>query len=290
MIRTFLAALALLFATAPASAYWEYGHETVAEIAWANIKPATKVQVRKLLARAAVMDTPQCPAATIEQASVWADCVKPLKGPDGKGRFDYAYSWHYQNVNVCQPFDLTAACKDGNCVSAQIEKAVATLRNRVSSEKARVEALLFLVHLVGDLHQPMHAGDKGDRGGNDLKAAYGIFGPERFGLHQVWDGPLPERAISTPPSLVRRYSSAERARLGAGSVTDWSRESWQVSRDVVYAGALGGDACVPSHPVVIDEPTIEKAVPVLRDQLAKGGIRLARLLDEALAAPGRARG
>lgn len=282
MIRYLLTALALLFASAPASAYWEYGHETVGAVALANVKPATRVKVQRLLAQGRLMNTPECPTATIEQASYWADCVKPLKDAKGTNRFGYAYAWHYQNVNVCQPFDLTVACKDGNCVSAQIEREVAVLRSRTASPEARVEAFLFLVHFVGDLHQPMHAGDKADRGGNDIKAAYGVYAPERFGLHQVWDGPLAERAISTPPRLIRRYAAAQRRRLAAGSVTDWSRESWQVSRDTVYGGALGGDACVPSRPVVLDDATVAKAVPVMRDQIVKGGLRLAKLLDEAL--------
>ena len=284
MIRRLLAVLALLFASAPASAYWEYGHETIAAIAWANVTPHTRAEVRKLLARAAVMETPECPAATIEQASVWADCVKPLKDAKGEYRFGYAYNWHFQNVNVCQPFDLTAACKDGNCVSTQIERAVATLKDRVSSQKARVEALLFLTHLVGDLHQPLHAGDRADRGGNDVKGSYGIYGPERFNLHSIWDGPLAERAISTPPALVRRFPAAERARLNAGDVRDWSRESWQVSRDFTYASALGGNACGPVPPrASLDDATIARLVPVMRDQVTKGGLRLAKLLDRAFA-------
>ena len=294
MIRRLLTALALLFApfslATPANAYWEYGHETVAAIAWANIKPSTKVEIRKLLARAAVMETPECPAATIEQASVWADCVKPLKDAKGEYRFGYAYSWHYQNVNVCKPFDPESACKDGNCVSAQIEREVAVLKDRVSSERAKVEALLFLTHFVGDLHQPLHAGDRADRGGNDVKAHYGLYGPDRFNLHSVWDGPLPERAISGPPPIVKAYPAAERARLAAGTVTDWSRESWQVSRDYAYTTALGGDPCGPVPPLVtLDEATIEKLVPVMRDEVTKGGLRLARLLDETFAMPRRRR-
>lgn len=287
MIKRLLMALTLMCAAQPASAYWELGHETVAAIAYANVKPATRSKIRRLLAESRVMDTPACPTATIEQAAYWADCVKPLKDAKGESRFGYAFSWHYQNVNICQPFDLQPACKDGNCVSAQIEREVAVLKNRASSQKARVEAFLFLVHFVGDLHQPMHAGDRGDRGGNDLKAAYGIYAPERFGLHQVWDGPLAERTVSTPPRLVRLYPAAQARRLAAGTVTDWSRESWRVSRDTVYAGALGGYPCATPQPpssqgVVLDDATVAKAVPVLHDQIRKGGLRLARLLDEAL--------
>ena len=107
----------LLAFAAPANAYWEYGHETVARIAWLEMKPHTRAEVARLLKRSAALETPTCPALTIEQASVWPDCVKPLRE-----RFSYAYSWHFQNVEVCKPFSLKGPCKDGNCVSAQIER------------------------------------------------------------------------------------------------------------------------------------------------------------------------
>ncbi|MDQ2878774.1 MAG: hypothetical protein M3R41_06840, partial [Pseudomonadota bacterium] len=132
------ALVVVLTLAAPASAYWEYGHETVAEIAMKNVRPATRIAVNRLLADSASLGTPTCPARTIEQASIWADCVKTIKRADGKPAFDYAFGWHFQDVNVCQPFDLTTACKDGNCVSAQIERDVATLRDRAAPRAARV--------------------------------------------------------------------------------------------------------------------------------------------------------
>ena len=165
------ACVAALGLSAPASAYWEYGHETVAEIAMANVKPATRIAVRRLLAKTAILDTPECPATTVEGASTWADCVKKLKNPDGKPRFGYAYTWHFQDVNICKPFSLVEPCKDGNCVSAQIERDVATLRDRHAPQKDKVQALVFLIHFVGDLHQPLHAGEKDDKGGNDRRVA-----------------------------------------------------------------------------------------------------------------------
>lgn len=287
MIRKPLTALGLLAVTAltaaPATAYWEYGHETVAQIAYANVAPRTKVAIRRILAQQALLDTPECPAGTIEEASVWADCIKPLKTADGKSRFGFAYSWHYQNVDVCAPFDLTPACKDGDCVSAQIDRDVRLLRDRKTSPHDRVQALAFLIHFVGDLHQPLHAGDRHDKGGNDVKTDYGIYAPARLNLHSVWDGTLAERAISAPPSLVRRYPAAERARIAAGTVADWSRESWQVAHDVTYASALSGDACAPVPPrVKLDEATIARIAPVSREEVRKGGLRLAKLLDKAL--------
>ena len=224
MLRRIIAtstALALTFAVAsPALAYWEYGHETVAEIAMANVKPATRAHVLALLRQSAVLDTPECPAATPAQAAVWPDCVKKLGD-----RFKSTFSWHYQDVEICQPFDLKSACKDGNCAAAQIEKDVKLLESGKGTTEQRVTALVFLIHLVGDIHQPLHAGENHDAGGNKVAATYGIYAPPHFNLHSVWDGPLAERAITSGPSLIRRYPAATKGAIQAGTVEDWSRQS-----------------------------------------------------------------
>ncbi len=284
-VRPGLAVAATLFAAAtasPAAAYWEYGHQTIARIADANVRPKTRAAIRALLAHSELLGTPECKAATIADAAVWADCIKPLKGPDGKPRFGYAYSWHYQDVNICHPFDLVPACKDGNCVSAQITKDVALLKNKRAPLHDRVQALAFLVHFVGDLHQPLHAGEKDDQGGNKVLASYGGYGTARLNLHSIWDGYLAERAITSGPSLVRRYPAAVRAEVARGDVTDWSRESWQVAHDVTYASVMA-DPCAPTPAhVAMDEATIEKDVPIARLEVERGGLRLAKLLDQAL--------
>jgi hypothetical protein len=264
--------------TSPAQAYWEYGHETIAAIAYKNVTPKVRDAIDRMLARSSLMETPTCPARTIEEASVWADCIKTL-GP----RFSYAYSWHYQNMNICKPFDLKGACKDANCVSAQIDRDVKILKDAGIPLRERIQALAFLVHFVGDLHQPLHAGDKGDLGGNQAKAAYGIYAPDRLNLHSIWDGYLAERAISTPPSLVRVYSPEERSAVWGGTTEDWSRESWQVAHDFAYGVAYGGDPCGPApQRAMLDDAKIEKLIEPARLQVEHGGLRLARLLDEAL--------
>lgn len=273
-----LAAMIGITATSPAQAYWEFGHETVAAIAYRNVTPEVRGAIDRMLARSALMETPTCPARTIEQASVWADCIKTL-GP----RFSYAYAWHYQNVNICKPFDLKGACKDGNCVSAQIDRDVKILKDAGIPLRERIQALAFLIHFVGDLHQPLHAGDRGDLGGNTVKAAYGDFWTEKFNLHSIWDGPLAERAITSPPLLVRTYSDAERTPIWGGTTEDWSRESWGVAHDFAYASATGGDPCGPLPPRArLDQATIEKLIEPARLQVLRGGLRLARLLDETL--------
>jgi len=278
-ITAALAAVALTLALAsPALAYWEFGHETVARIAMANIKPSTRAHVLALLRQSALLDTPECPASTPAEAAVWPDCVKKLGD-----RFKNTFSWHYQDVEICQPFDLESACKDGNCAAAQIEKDVKRLESGKGTTKERLTALVFLIHLVGDIHQPLHSSDDHDAGGNKVAATYGIYAPPHFNLHSIWDGTLAERAITTGPSLIRRYPAAVKAKLQAGTVADWTRQSWEIARRDVYPSVMGDKACgdEPSH-ITMDEATIEKEVPVARLQVERGGLRLAKLLDEAL--------
>ena len=283
-----LSLLACAFLTAsPAAAYWEYGHETIARIALSQVDLKTRWRIAMLLRHGNRLGTPECPVRTLAEASVWADCIKPLKDASGKARFGFAYNWHFQNVDVCQPFDLTTPCANGDCVSAQIERQKARLADRSLPKVERLQALAFLTHLVGDLSQPLHAGDHQDRGGNDVKANYGRIGG-RANLHSIWDGYLAERAITTPPAgrwgPLLSSTRAERRALAAGSVEDWSRDSWTISRDVAYATAVG-DPCSGEGRkgrVTIDEKTVRQLIPVARRQVLAGGVRLARLLDEAL--------
>jgi len=291
MLFRFLAMLIALFTASPAYSYWEYGHETIASIAWQQMRPDTRRAVGKLLRQRRLLETPTCPVATIEQASVWADCVKYDE------RFNYAASWHYQNVNVCKPFDLKGPCKDGHCVSAQVERNARLLANPAVPQRERLMALAFLVHFVGDLHQPMHAGDNADLGGNKVPINYGLIGG-RTNLHGVWDGWLAERAITTPPAgasgLLASVSAAERERIAGGSVEEWSREQWGKSRTLAY-DTLFADPCgerSPQRPT-LTEAQVQALIPAVRENVLAGGLRLARLLDDALGpehkAPGQKR-
>lgn len=281
-MRRLLAFLLLLAALpSPAQAWWEYGHETVAAVALRSVAPRTRAAIQQLLRHQKQLATPTCPARTIEEASVWPDCVKGLGD-----RFSYAYPWHFQDVDICKPFDLHSACAGGNCVSAQIARAQRMVADPALPTRERLMALIFLVHFVGDLHQPLHSAEHdGDQGGNRLHLAYGAM--TRTNLHSVWDGLLADRAISTAPAgaagILSTLDPAERKRLAAGSIEDWSRESWQLARDQAYGG-VAPDICkagVPAHPK-LSEAQIEALVPVVRQQIARGGLRLARLLDEAL--------
>ena len=280
-LQALFAALSLLLFPSPAAAWWEYGHETTAEVAMKLVKPRTRQSILWLLKQQKVLETPTCPARTIEEASVWPDCIKTLGD-----RFSYAYSWHFQDVDICKPFDLKEPCAGGNCLSSQIARSQRMVADRELPPRDRLMALAFLVHFVGDLHQPLHGSEHdGDQGGNKVKASYGFI--PGTNLHSIWDGLLADRAISTPPAgaegILSQTPPERRVEMAQGTLKDWSLESWELARTKVY-GSLIPDPCTKPAPekVVMNQANIEELIPLLREQVAKGGVRLARLLDEAL--------
>jgi hypothetical protein len=282
MLRLLLGIAAALVPT-PAFAWWEYGHYTVARIAYSTARPTTRSAIDRLLAYSARLETPQCPIRSIEDAAYWPDCIRAYKE-----RFSYSFPWHYQNVDICKPFDQANACKDGNCVSAQIERNAKLLADVKLPARERLTALAFLAHFVGDLHMPLHAGDRGDKGGNEFAVSYGLIAG-RTNLHSAWDGYLAERGISTPAAGARGLLAEldpdpeQRANMAGGKVEDWARESWEASRTFAY-GTVMADACGPRPETrpVIEEATVQRLIPVIRNQITRGGLRLGRMLDEAL--------
>lgn len=264
---------------APAMAWGEFGHRTTGEIALANVKPATRAAIARLIAYDSRLGTPQCRIRSLQDAAVWPDCLRR----DG-WRWGYTFAWHYRTAPICEAYNARQNCSGGNCILAQIERNHRILADESLPPNVRLEALAFLVHFVGDVHMPLHSGDKDDRGGNDRVTSYGIV--PGLNLHGIWDGPLAERAItSARPSLVRPYSAAERAELAGGDAAEWGRESWQLARDFVYPGAFDQDVCPSELPLqaALSQDDIVAAIPISQRRITQAGLRMARLLDEAFA-------
>ncbi|MBX7532563.1 S1/P1 nuclease [Qipengyuania sp. 1XM1-15A] len=278
----FLIACAALLALLPAQAQaWGFfAHRTTAEIALENVTPETRAKIERLLRAAPELGTPECDLASLEDASVWPDCVRRTRW-----RWGYTAAWHYRTAPVCEAYNPRRNCSGGNCVTAQIERSQRLLADESLPAHIRLEALAFMVHFIGDVHMPLHSGDHEDRGGNDIDTAYGIA--PGLNLHWIWDGPLAERAItSSPVPMVRRYSADERAELGGGNPDEWGRESWQTSRDFVYPNAFDRPACegedLPDETALTQED-IERAIPISRQRVAQAGIRMAEYLEQAFA-------
>ncbi len=274
-----LLALVSLVLSPVAMAWGEYGHHTTGSVAWANVKPETRAAIRRLLKAERGLGTPKCRVRSIEEASYWPDCIR-----SDAWRYAYTFPWHYQTEPVCKPYDPKANCANGNCVTGQIERARKVLSNKRLPDAVRLEAFAFLVHFVGDVHMPLHSGDNYDAGANNVKATYGIAPVSN--LHWLWDGVQAERSISSAvPPLARRYAPEERAELAGGVPSDWGRESWELARKV-YARAYGSDPCnggvLPEH-ITWSTEAIEESIPDAQRRISQAGLRLADLLDRALA-------
>ncbi len=193
--------LGLVF-SAPVLAWSALGHRLVGELAGRHLEPAAHAEVRALLAGE--------PDPTLGGVAYWADALRD-NDPE---RFKQTSPWHYVNYPLGQcDFVPMRDCPDGNCVIGAIAKQRAILADRTQSREARRDALKFLVHLVGDIHQPMHAGNRNDLGGNKFQISLrtdvqpepyarkkyidGVMGTN---LHSVWDYyVLAERGLKLKP-------------------------------------------------------------------------------------------
>jgi hypothetical protein len=243
-------------------AWGEAGHHIVCEIAWTALDPAARTQVVELLRGDA--------DRTFARSCSWADRV--LRRRDGS--FD---PYHY--VNVPEGADRVPPCA-GKCVVDGIDEFARVLGDLAAPRRDRVLALKLVGHLVGDIHQPLHAGYVSDRGGNDV--AVEVFG-RKTDLHAAWDTDIVKRLHRDAQQDWTQYARALATgirpvdrRLWRGSPRDWAYESYRLVEDVVYDG-------VP----VIDDAYVARVRPVIEERLQAAGVRLASLLNGALAPSSR---
>jgi S1/P1 Nuclease len=279
-----LGCLALLALLAPPALAWgPQGHRTVGAIADRLLTPEARTVVAQLLA--ADLDRSGNPSGrtTLEAVSVWADEIRGTAADEPR--------WHYDDAPVCGNAPRAAYCPGGQCNSAQLERLIRVLAEREAPLHARNEALKWVVHLLGDIHQPLHAADNGDRGGNDVAVALaGVHTRGRENLHRAWDGELVALALHTgnrqqpPPDIDALALEAHRLVLDAGQGTpaEWARQSNRLAANVAYQypGFVCGRA--PAGLVVLDRGYQREAQEIVRERLLLAGGRLANLLNEVL--------
>jgi hypothetical protein len=239
---------------APALAWGPNGHRIVARIAENHLSEEARRAVTVILG-----------PETLAHVAVWADDIR------SEPAWSKAAPWHYISIDDKETLETTARAPEGDVLSA-MQQMEATLRDAKADPRARSEALRFLVHFVGDVHQPLHVGRRADRGGNGTAVSW--FG-QRTNLHAVWDNSLIE---SEKLSFSEFAEFLDHARLReirewqAASYADWIRES-KALREQVYAigkGDLGFEYAY-------------KNLPVVKRRLLEAGIRLAGKLNEIFA-------
>jgi len=252
---------ALAVGAMPALAWGPQGHRVIAKVAEGRLTPAARLAVRELLHE----------GDNFADVANWAD-------HDGHEAVPASAPWHYVNVPIATAkFDRRELRGDGNVVSKIVEyRKVLADKSRPRAERSR--ALLFLIHFVSDIHQPLHVGDNGDRGGNLTQVQF--FG-QGTNLHRLWDSDLIHHVGGNDAAWVNRVERAitpESARVWArGTVDDWADESLHAAK-LAYKATEGAPKAVPSG-VTLGADYVQRAEPILREQMARASVRLADELN-----------
>jgi hypothetical protein len=264
--RRVLASLLATLAIAPVVHAWGFpGHRMVAELAQQGLSPAAEAAVERLLA-------PEHTKSLADVAS-WADELR--NDPAQQALWERTRALHYINFrsedcNYTPPRD----CPDGQCVVVGIDHYVEVLADRSQSEAARLEALKFVVHFVGDIHQPLHAGYRDDKGGNTYQVQFDGKGSN---LHSVWDSGLLGTHGKEWKAYAQELTSRGSVPLPApiapldNKYAQWAEESCQATHTIYPDGHK------------IDQAYIDAQLPTAELRVRQAGRRLAEVLNLALA-------
>ena len=274
-MKRILLTLSLLIsfvAVQPSWAWGPVGHRLVADVAWDHLTPEAKASVQALLGHESLADV-----------SSWADHYLI-------GNYQTFY-WHFVNI----PPDATSYDRDRDCLvqprttaGSRVDKWRDCVVERIPYDAERVAdptldnsdraiALKFLVHLVGDEHQPFHTFGVG-HGGNDI--AVKVWGSDRCGqwgcnLHEVWDEKLIEHRDLDEAAWLKmlEVQIAEKKMVaGDGNAADWAMESHDLAKAAMVAP--GAD---------IDQAYYDRNIGIVEQRLEQGGLRLAKLINDAFA-------
>ena len=264
------AALASMLAANSASAWTGQSHRLTGRIAYEYLNPDVQAEVDRLISSAGGrLDTPLCPITNLEQAAIWSDCIRPHRYP--------GVTRHTERIPMCHPGPRASWCK-GKCPSEQIFRATAILKDHSLEDAKRLKALATIVHLIGDIHQPLHA----PHVAGGLKVH---FRGQTLSFHYFWDsraGILARRLGPGKDTVIEKNARDHHDEWSSGDANSWVMESYRLSVDRVFPKA-GGSTCPQSkEPLVLPKNYARLAGRIAAQRLAQAGIRIAYLLNGAL--------
>jgi hypothetical protein len=286
VLRAIVFALLLTgLCTGQATAWGFEGHQVIAAIARSYLTPAVRDRVDRMLAA----DPDALTNHDMAAEATWADRYRGAGHPE-------TGNWHFVNIELDHP-DLSAACfgfpssgpmasqgPADDCIVDKLQAFTKELADPATAEVERLLALKYVLHFVGDVHQPLHAADNHDRGGNCVSVALG--GPRTINLHSYWDTAVVEALGSDPAALAQKLAGTiapgQARAWGQGDAKAWAQESYVVGRDVTYSlhSAPGCDR--DRAPVSLPADYAAAAQTAAALQIQKAGIRLATVLNAAL--------
>ncbi|HEY1308445.1 MAG TPA: S1/P1 nuclease [Vicinamibacterales bacterium] len=293
--------IAALLVPQPSHAWGREGHRIVARIATKNVSQTTRNKLRAILG----LTTDAALENAMATAAIWPDRID--RGTTGTAK------WHFINVPISTPFSIAGHCANHDCVIDRIDE----MRNRLQTNQngfallappdppraMTSQELAFLVHFVGDVHQPLHAAWNGDRGGGCVPLAKPIVHDDgnanTTDLHIAWDIDTVLTAMNahggseqaTAAALFKRFKSG--AVVSQGTPVDWARESHGIARSAIYQKlgipaykTTSGDCATGIKPVLITSSYLESNVAIVEQRLMEAGIRLSNVLNEICATGG----
>lgn len=252
-MKRILLNIIMLTSVLSAMSWSQKGHDVVANIAQRHLTPATAAAVDSLLDGKSMV--------------YWANWLDNASHTP-----DYAYTktWHYKNVDEGVRYEEAPANPSGDAVTA-VKQQIELLSNPSTPGADPTLALKILIHVTGDMHQPMHMGHATDLGGNRIKVKY--FGRDT-NLHSVWDGSLVESAhkwsYTEWSDQIDRVSKEQEAAIVDGSIDDWAKQTLALATQVYQSTPEGTN---------LSYDQVAAATPVIEQQLLNGGLRLAHLLN-----------
>ncbi|PHR92527.1 MAG: hypothetical protein COA69_06740 [Robiginitomaculum sp.] len=271
----------------PSFAWSGFTHELICQMAYDQLEPATQKKILKTYSRSGYDD----------KGNAFA---KDCNTPDTNRRTTHIGTYEYHFINVprgSETIDFSRDCDSYDCVTQGIIRYATYLqeRRKLSSQKnsKKKEALNFLAHYVGDLHQPLHVGHKEDMGGNALWVKY-ASNKKNKRLHSVWDGTLPtQQGLNFKSSKKKRrliasqqiakISENDKRQWAQGSVNSWARESYSLSINCAYRRD-----CSASQPTLKTGDTLsqtyyDKSGPIAVERIHQASVRLAFILEDSFA-------
>ena len=266
--------LDILFSTT-AFGWGQIGHRVVGEIAQRHLSHSARKKLRKLMGK-----------ESLAQSSTWADEIRSHPNQKYYSKFS---PWHYVEIPIGVSYEDSEKNKGGDIIRA-IQEQTARLKNRKNKPEERIEALRFLSHFVGDIHQPLHVGNGLDQGSNFCIVKF--FGVPT-NLHKVWDESLIDSlklSYTEFAQFIDQLPKSEIKKLQKSTVLEWAKES-EVLRPTAYPSPIGKRAfCKKNYGDTIDDDDMPglswdyrfKHLQTVRQRLFQAGVRLAALLDDAL--------
>ena len=284
------ASAVVVLAGSPALAWGDLGHEIVAMIAYRHLTPAARRGVDRLLAS----DSDDLTAPYIASRATWADKYRDSHPETA--------AWHFVAIEIDKP-DLASACSGfppspphaasqgpaQDCVVAKIDEFVAELKDPDTPASERLLALRFVVHFVGELHQPLNAADHNDRDGHCIALSPSPDGGVT-NLHAFWDTTVVSALGYSAPTIAAeldgRITPADVTTWSAGGPRDWAMQSFAIAKRDAY-DLPTRPTCAQTGAVALSPSYQTTAKADAARQLTVAGVRLAYVLNTVLGGTGR---